>query len=373
MSAKFDLVVLSHLRWDFVYQRPQHLLSRCAQERRVIFVEEPVFGGDATRMDVSERPQGVTVLVPHIPDRLVENSEALTAELLRDTLNDLGIRESALWYYTAMAIGYSQYLEPVVTIYDAMDELSAFDGAHPELRSREQELFRRADLVFTGGRSLYESKRKQHHDVHCFPSSVDVAHFAQAKSVTELPADERDIPTPRIGFYGVVDERFDIKLLGEVAALRPEYHFVVIGPVVKIDPATLPQAANIHYLGGKSYAELPQHLAAWDVAMMPFAKNGSTRFISPTKTPEYLAAGRPLVSTSITDVVTPYGDMGLVSIADTAQDFATAIDGLLNVTDDQRKLKADEFLSTMSWDKTWREMADLITAKAEEKAVVATH
>ncbi|XHX81205.1 MAG: glycosyltransferase [Stenomitos frigidus ULC029] len=240
--------------------------------------------------------------------------------------------------------------------------LSAFKGAHPELQTRESHLFTLADLVFTGGRSLYEAKQHQHHSVHAFPSSIEAAHFAQARTAIVEPADQASIPHPRLGFYGVVDERMDLDLLNGIAEARPDWHLVIIGPVVKIDPATLPNHPNIHYLGGKSYQELPSYLAGWDVALLPFARNESTRFISPTKTPEYLAAGKPVVSTSIRDVVRPYGEEELVHIADTVPEFVAAIATALDQTqtNDAWLNRVDTFLSQNSWDLTWQAMNNLI-------------
>jgi UDP-galactopyranose mutase len=261
-----------------------------------------------------------------------------------------------------MALGFTSHLEPVATIYDCMDELSAFKNAPAELKNRETELFRRADHVFTGGQSLYESKRDQHRSVHAFPSSIDAAHFMRARIAKEEPADQRDIPHPRVGFFGVIDERMNLDLIREVAEKRPELQLVIIGPVVKISEDDLPRRQNIHYLGGKSYQELPAYLSGWDVAMLPFALNESTRFISPTKTPEYLAAGCPVVSTSIRDVVRPYGQNGLVHIADTADDFIKAIVTALSTDSPDRIKKVDEFLKAMSWDRTWSEMAALINS-----------
>lgn len=234
------------------------------------------------------------------------------------------INKYICWYYTPMAIAFTRHLQPQAVVYDCMDELYAFKGAPPALKKYEAELFRRADLVFTGGQSLYESKVNQHPNVYAFPSSVDVAHFAQARTLQEAPADQVNIPYPRLGFCGVIDEGIDIELLRGIADARPDWHLVIVSPVVKIDPASLPQRENIHYLGGKNYQQLPEYLAGWDLAMLPFARNKATRFISPTKTPEYLAAGKPVVSTSIGDVVRPDGELKLVRIADTVADFVSA-------------------------------------------------
>jgi len=372
-----DMVCLSHLRWDFVYQRPQHLLSRCAKQRRVFFVEEPIFGQGPSRLDVSQREDGVYVVVPHLPDGLTNevSVEAIQQAMLDRLFAEQNIREFVLWYYTPMALGWTRHLKPVATVYDCMDELSAFKNPPRALREREAELFRRADLIFTGGQSLYEAKRDQHENVYAFPSSIDRAHFAQARKITEDPADQANIPHPRMGFFGVVDERFDTALLDGLAEARPDWHFVIIGPVVKIDAADLPRRANIHYLGGKSYKDLPAYLAGWDVAALLFARNESTRFISPTKTPEYLAAGKPVVSTSIRDVVRPYGQLKLVRIADTVADFIVAAGeaGMDEQPDNTAWLaRVDEFLSKISWDRTWNEMAELIgEVAASRRATIA--
>jgi glycosyltransferase involved in cell wall biosynthesis len=221
---------------------------------------------------------------------------------------------------------------------------------------QERRLFELADVVFAGGKSLYESKRLQHANVHLFPSSIDGAHFARGRETLPDPADQQSIPSPRIGFYGVLDERLDTQLVKELAALRPDWHFVLLGPVVKVREEDLPRAANLHYLGSKSYADLPQYLANWEVAILPFARNASTRFISPTKTPEYLAAGKPVVSTPIQDVVQPYGEMGLVHIASTAEEFAEAIAVSLAPRDPAHSRRVDEFLAEMSWSKTFNGM-----------------
>jgi len=374
-----DLVCLSHLRWDFVYQRPQHLLSRCAKERRVFFIEEAVFGSDpASWLHVSQRESGVWVLVPRLPEGLSE--EAIVAAqqlLLNEFFAKQQIHQYILWYYTPMAIRFTRHLKPMVVVYDCMDELSLFkevDGintteASLAVKECEAELFKRADIVFTGGQSLYESKVSQHPNVYAFPSSIDRAHFAQARNFTGEPGDQADIPHPRLGFFGVIDERMDIDLLSGIAKARPDWHLVIIGPVVKIDPTILPRQENIHYLGSKSYQDLPAYIADWDVALLPFARNESTRFISPTKTPEYLAAGKPVVSTSIRDVVRPYGQLGLVQIADTVTEFVAAVEAAMNQNPDKSEwlYQVDAFLKQTSWDSTWARMIQLVESVMSDR------
>lgn len=361
-----DLICLSHLRWDFVWQRPQHLLSRCARERRVFFVEEPVYGDYVPHLSISARDCGVSVVQPHLPEGLdeIEIAAMQQALLIDELFMEHRVTDYVLWYYTPMALSFTRYLEPLARVYDCMDELSAFKFAPPGLKRLEAELLESADVVFTGGHSLYEAKRHLHSNIHPFPSSIEAIHFRQARHITTEPVDQKNIPHPRLGFFGVIDERMDLELLADVADARPDWHLVLVGPIVKIDPADLPKRNNIHYLGGKDYKELPDYLASWDIALLPFARNESTRFISPTKTPEYLAAGIPVISSSIRDVVRPYGQQGLVKIADTTTEFIQAAEFLMS---DQFNRKAwlrqvDEALAFNSWDRTWMRMLHLINS-----------
>src|SRR5215203_3791846 len=369
-AGKEDLVCFSHLRWDFVYQRPQHLLTRCATERRVFFIEEPVFGKGSMRLDMHEAEAGVHVVVPQLPDGLRSEIaiNAVMKEMTRQLFLDHDIKEYVFWYYTPMAVSFTDHFTPVASVYDCMDELSAFKGAHSDLPGLEKRLFRNVDLVFTGGQSLYEVKRNQHPAVYAFPSSIDASHFGKARTAVSDPEDQAYIPHPRLGFFGVVDERFDTELLDQVAAKRPDWNFIMIGPIVKIHSATLPNRPNIYYLGPKKYDELPDYLAGWDVALLLFARNESTRFISPTKTPEYLAAGKPVISTSIRDVVRPYGELKLVEITDTPDEFIQAAEKILaNSKRTEWLTKVDAFLENISWDKTWEQMSNLIDEVVERK------
>ncbi|HET6228613.1 MAG TPA: glycosyltransferase family 1 protein [Longimicrobiaceae bacterium] len=358
-----DLVCLSHLRWDFVFQRPQHLMGRFARERRVFFVEEPWFRDGPVHLDVIEAAPNLTRVIAHLPWSLWHDADRAQRELLDPFFAERGVERPVLWFYNPVAAGFMRHVQPSAVVYDCMDELSAFRNPHPSLLEREAELLRRADLVFTGGRSLYEAKRGRHPSVHLFPSSIDAAHFGRARETQQEPAAQADLPRPRLGFFGVVDERMDLDLLAAVADARPEWQIVIVGPVVKIEMADLPRRPNLHFTGGATYDELPAWIAGWDVALIPFALNESTRFISPTKTPEYLAAGRPVVSTPITDVVRPYGENGLVRIASTADEFIRSVEAALAETDDERAAwlrRVDAFLEGTSWDRTWAAMADKV-------------
>jgi UDP-galactopyranose mutase len=345
-------------------------MSRFARNRRVFFFEEASFEEAEPHVRQQTCPTtGVHVIRPVLP--VGSNGSKATAtlrHLLSETVRQNDISNYLTWYYTPMAMEFTGALDPSVVVYDCMDELSAFAGAPPSMLMNEEALFRTADLVFTGGASLFESKRKQHGNVHLFPSSVDKDHFAKARTGLADPADQQSIAKPRIGYAGVVDERMDLDLVRQVAAARPDWQFVFLGPVVKINPDSLPQAANIHWLGMKPYAELPAYFSGWEIGFLPFARNEATRFISPTKTPEYLSAGLHVISTPIRDVVSPYGQLGLVSIAQDADEFVAAAEKIFRESANvswQNAVK--DFLDQMSWDRTWSAMDQLIEGVLSSK------
>lgn len=358
------LICFSHLRWHFVFQRPQHLLMRAAQTYRVFFWEEPVEAdGPVASLDVTAPTGGVLIMVPHIP-RGMNQAERIAAQraLLDAMIAEHDIVDPLLWYYTPQAMTFAKHLTGQAVVYDCMDELSGFQDADPAHTVREQQLLARSDVVFTGGFSLYEAKRRQHHNVHPFPSGVDVQHFLPAREGLKEPDDQAHIPHPRLGFYGVMDERLDQALLAHLADARPDWQIVLVGPVVKIDQGSLTRRPNIHYLGIRTYQQLPAYVAGWDVALMPFALNEATRFISPTKTPEYLAAGRPVVSTAVADVVRQYGGSGAVLIADSPDQFVGAVQRALDLSKDRQSWmpEVDKLLATSSWDSVWHRMSLLV-------------
>jgi glycosyltransferase involved in cell wall biosynthesis len=359
------LLCLSHLRWDFVFQRPQHLLSRATASYEVVFLEEPVGAapGQPPRLETHLTAQGVLVATPVLSyDLTATEAEQAQRILLDELIEERATPPSVVWYYTPMALPFSRHLRPDVSVYDCMDELSLFSGAPPRLGALEQELIDRVDLVFTGGRSLYAAKRHRHPGTHLFPSSVDVGHFLPARERLAEPEDQVGLPRPRLGYFGVIDERVDLELVAGVAALRPDWQIVMVGPLAKLDPATLPQQPNLHWLGGKSYASLPAYLAGWDVGLMPFALNEATRFISPTKTPEYLAAGVPVVSTAVADVVHDWGEAGLVEIAADPASFIEAAERVMARSCAPWLAQVDQRLADLSWDHSWAGMQALIDA-----------
>ncbi len=358
------LVCHSHLRWDWVYQRPQHLLSRLARHGPVVVEEEPVFDDRPPGLDVLPVAPGVTVLRPHRRreqdfdlGRLVEDYVAMAR----------GGRPLVRWFYSAMFATYGDRLGGgQVVVYDCMDELASFAGAPAGLAEAEARLLERADVVFTGGRSLYESKRDRNPNVHCFPSAVEPEHFARALDPDlPLPADLAGLPRPVFGYYGAVDERLDYDLIAALADAPGIGSVVLVGPTIKVDPASLPRRPNLHYLGQKTYAELPSYLKGFDVCLMPWALNEATRTISPTKTLEYMAGGKPIVSTAVRDVVRDHGD--LVFVADDPSQFVALARTALDRFDPARAAAGRRRADEHGWDAVAAAMRTLIEERLEAR------
>lgn len=361
VNEKPLLLCFSHLRWDFVFQRPQQIMTRLADRYRILFWQEAIEGETVhlDRRDLADRD--VEIVTPILPR---DAGDADLRALLNSLLQETGI-PLVRWYYTPMMLGFSDHLDAPCTVYDCMDELANFRFAPPALMERERQLIETADLVFTGGYSLFDAKRERHPRVYPFPSSVDKAHFRQARDVASA-AGER----PKLGFFGVIDERMDLELVDAIAEARPGWDFTLIGPVVKIDPAALPQRDNLHFPGSCEYAHLPAAIGRWDVALMPFAMNDATRFISPTKTPEYLAAGKPVVSTPVRDVVRSYGRLEAVMTADGPTAFIEACEKALALAREPGKAwlaESDAQLALESWDSTVADMAAKIESFLEER------
>ncbi|MES2538217.1 MAG: NAD(P)-binding protein [Pseudomonadota bacterium] len=366
-----SIIVFSHLRWDFVWQRPQHLMSRLARYHPIVFVEEPVFDDQESRWEIASPLPNVFVYRPHTSVAMPgfhDDQLPQLRKLMRQLVGDFD--DHVVWFYTPMALPLLQELCPRLVVYDCMDELSAFRNAPKQLLARENAVLKVADIVFTGGPSLYRSKRERHPNVHCFASSVDVGHFVQALERANSHPAHRDIAGPRLGYYGVIDERFDAVLVAQLADAHPQWQIVLVGPIVKVDPASMPQRPNIHYLGQQPYNALPQFLAGWDVCLLPFAINEATRFISPTKTLEYMAAALPIVSTPIADVVSLFGSM--VYIAPDSAAFVDACEAALLESPAQRAqnvARMQEVLASTSWEKTVDQMHALLSGTRSARKV----
>lgn len=357
------LIVFSHLRWGFAYQRPQHLMTALAERVQVLFVEEPVHTPGMPRLECRTLSPTLQVLVPHTPlhglgfhdDQMPLLRRLLDAHLRLLDLSDIGV-----WFCTPMALPLAAQWQPRVLVYDCMDELAGLQSAPLLLRQREAALLKAADIVLTSGPSLYEAKRALHPNVHYLPSTVDAEHFAPEA----LPAADADaaavarlmqpIAQPRLGYFGLIDERIDFELIDALAAARPEWQLVMVGPVVRVDRRSVPRRPNIRWLGQQPYQRLPHLLASWDVALMPFALNDATRFVHPSKALEYLAGEKPVVATPLPDVVSLYGD--LVRIARDPREFADACAAALAETAWQRSERLVRAAATV-YRTSWKEHA----------------
>ena len=385
-SARVPLIVFSHLRWGFVFQRPQHLLTRLARDFDVFFVEEPVFDDGEPRIEARSRATGIEVLTPHTPvasPGFHDDQMPTLQRLLASFVADRQLREPLVWFYTPMALPLLADLEPRAIVYDCMDDLASFKFAPPELVQREASLMANADLVLTGGPSLYEARKDRHPNIHCLPSAVDSEHFSPTRldggdvDSEVAAALHRGMAHPRLGFFGVIDERLDLELVAGIADQRPEWSIVMVGPVVKIDPASLPQRPNLHWVGMQRYEALPHLLSHWDVCLLPFALNEATRFISPTKTLEYLAGGKPVVSTRIRDVEFLYAKA--VRFGADVHEFVEAVEATLAQSPSERarwRTEAQALVDGCTWNGTASIIGELlqehVAPRPVEEIVVAS-
>ncbi len=374
---KWPIIVHCHLRWDFVWQRPQQFLSRLSKNHRVLFVEGPfVDEGDFTPCfklhDVPDYPN-VTVLQSHFPSSRWHDGAWVDAErrrLLKEALAGPlqgQFAQPVQWFYDPMAVtSFSGYMNEIATVYDCMDQLSQFKFAPPELVSREKTLLLGADVVFAGGRKMWEDKRKTNSNSHFYGCGVDVGHFGKArKTTTEIPADLQELREkgPVLGFFGVVDERMDYELFAKLADSHSDWQIAIVGPFAKVNPDELPHRENLHYLGGRDYSQLPAYTKGFDVCLMPFARNAATEYINPTKALEYMATGKEIVSTDVPDVVSNFAEV--VKIASTHEEFLALCEKALAEPDKE----AIETGLRMAVGNTW----DAIVAKLEvhiEKALL---
>ena len=373
------ILCLAHLGWDYVWQRPQHLLSRLACRWPVAYLNEPGLCDQSEgepRLELVAEGDGLTAWQPVFPYRpaILDGWRDSYVATVWDLLERLGwarrlgerlqpTRPLILWFYTPTPVYLLDHVPHAVVVYDVMDDLASFKGAATDLRQREARLLARADLVFAGGRSLYEARRQRHANVHLFASGVDADHFARARdTATPVAAEVASLPRPVLGYYGVIDERLDLDLIASLAASRPEWSIALVGPVTKIAPDRLPHLPNLHYPGRQPYARLPEFLKGFDVCLMPFALNEATRFISPTKALEYMAAHKPVVSTPVPDVTANWSDAVRVA---SGECFAAAIEAAFAETTAERAARIarqQAHVERSGWDGISAAMASLIEA-----------
>ncbi|RYG63002.1 glycosyltransferase family 1 protein, partial [bacterium] len=317
-APSYPVIVHCHLRWDFVWQRPQQFLSRLSKKHRILFVEGPTLHDEEMEPCFTLTPApdfpNVTIMQTHFPASRFHDGAWVDAE--RRRLVDEAIKgplkgkfeRPVQWFYDPMAVeSHLGHHNAVATVYDCMDELSQFKFAPPVLIERERLLLAAADVVFAGGRKMWQSKSRHNPNAHFYGCGVDIAHFGKARlSSCEMPEDIRHLSGPILGYFGVVDERMDYDLIAKLSEANPAWNIAIIGPTAKVNPDDFPRAANIHWLGGRDYSELPSYTKAFDVALMPFALNEATEYINPTKALEYMATATPIISTPVPDVVSNF-------------------------------------------------------------------
>lgn len=356
--ARLSIIAHSHLRWDFVWQRPQQVLSRLAQHHPVLFVEDAVDGNGPARIELSQPLDNLVRAVPVVPGCSRDSVDATCASILPLLARELRshpllaprFATPVQWFYSPLtAPAFIGRFGALGAVYDCMDELANFRFAPPDIEARERFLLARCGVVFTGGYGLYESRSRQHANTHFHGCGVDVDHFGKARcEQTVVPAELAALAQPILGYFGVIDERLDYRLIERLADDLPHASIVMIGPVAKVDPATLPRRGNIHWLGQRAYADLPTLVKGFDVCLMPFAINAATRYINPTKTLEYMAAARPIVSTAIAEVIRNFTPV--VQVAGDADAFVRLVAKAARAPDPARIAAGIALAHAASWD-----------------------
>lgn len=323
LAQTAPIIALCHLSWDWVWQRPQQYLSRLSRTHRVLFVETYCSDVPATRVDlrIADNHPNVTICAMHLPASRWADGKFIDRErrraLQRTLAQELSGRfdDAILWFNDPMAVtAFAGHLDESLIVYDCMDELSQFKGAPPALLERERDLLEVADVVFCGGRKMRDRRLRHNSNCHFFGTGVDCRHFGSALSPrTAVAPAIAKLNGPVLGYFGVIDERIDYDLLATLADADPTWHIAMIGPVCKVDPAQFPQRPNLHWLGGQPYAQLPAFTKGFSVALMPFALNEATEYINPTKALEYMAAGRPVVSTALDEVKSNFSSVARIA------------------------------------------------------------
>jgi glycosyltransferase involved in cell wall biosynthesis len=372
------IIALCHLSWNWVWQRPQQFLSRLAKTHPILFVE--TYCSDTPtgfiRLHSPEGHPNVTVCETHLPASRWSDGRFIDRErrrLLRNTLaNELAGRfdDAILWFNDPMAVtAFAGYLDESLIVYDCMDELSQFKGAPPALIEREYELLEVADVVFCGGRKMRDKRVRINPNSHFYGTGVDCRHFGSARSPS-LAVDSAiaALRGPVLGYFGVVDERIDYELLAALADADPTWHVVMVGPTAKVDPAQFPRRSNLHFLGGRPYAQLPAITKGFSVCLMPFALNEATEYINPTKALEYMAAGRPVVSTALDEVKSNFKTVA--RIAGSHREFIAMCRREVDSPSQTRIERGLSLASENTWEaivaKMERHVADALSANSEK-------
>ncbi|MEO7699805.1 MAG: glycosyltransferase [Opitutus sp.] len=384
-SSSHPIIALCHLSWDWVWQRPQQFLSRLAKTHPVLFVETYCADVPSTvvRLRSPENCPNVTICEMHLPASRWSDGKFIDRErrraLRRALTNDLEGRfdDAILWFNDPMAVtAFAGHLDESLIVYDCMDELSQFKGAPPALIEREYDLLEVADVVFCGGRKMRDKRLPYNANSHFYGTGVDIAHFGSARSSALAVAPEiAELRGPVLGYFGVVDERIDYDLLAALADADPKWHVVMVGPTTKVDPATFPKRPNLHFIGGRAYAQLPTLTKGFSVCLMPFARNEATEYINPTKALEYMAAGRPVVSTALDEVKSNFS--GVARIARNHTEFIEMCQREVASPSRSRIERGLKLAQENTWDaivgKMERHVAEALTVRTENNLSEVTN
>lgn len=374
-STAYPIIVHCHLCWDWVWQRPQQFISRLSKRHRILFVEtigpDPQLATPFARFYTPENLPNITVLRLQFPSWRWEDGDYVDRtrrEMVQEFLKGPGrgqFDNPVQWFYDPMAVpAFHGQMNEILTVYDCMDELSKFKCAPPEIRTREASLLNEAEVVFTGGRKLWESKKLSNDNCHFYGCGVEVDHFARARAAeTRVPEDLANIPKPVLGYFGVVDERMDYDLVAKLADANPNWSIAIVGPVMKVDPNSLPKRPNLYWLGQRQYADLPGFCKGFNVCLMPFALNESTEFINPTKALEYMASGREIISTAVPDVISNFSQV--VKVGYSHDEFIALCRRAVEQPDTEAVERGLEMASQNTW--------EMIVSKLESHIEAALH
>lgn len=361
-SETCDLLVLAHSRWDLDHHRGHNIFSRYAQKRRVFYFEEPSFGQtEIPRLHIRDTFENVMVVTPHLPNPIKSNQiDSILRELIDELIFEEEIINFTLWLQTPRAFRYARDIDATTIIYECMEDYDNINNFSENLFQVEKELMENSDIIFVVSEALYQKKKFQHHNIHVFPNSADYFHFIQSRDFILDPYDQIHIPHPRIGFYGIIDQSIDLKLIDEIAQIREDLNFVFIGPLKDTKFSQLPTRKNIYYLEQKDYNLIPLYVAEWDCGLLPFCINEVTQYSSPHQTAELLMAGKPIVATHIPDISIRFGKKSLAKMASNAEDFSEKIDKAILESKEQKwKELIDNELKNETWDQVFKKMCDI--------------
>ncbi len=270
-----------------------------------------------------------------------------------------GIRKPISWFmipHVSLAAGR---LGERLSVYYCIDDYAASPDVDAEaVRNMDEELTRNADLVFVAAKTLLEPKRKLNDNTFVSPHGVDVEHFGRAQVPSlPIPSDVRDLPHPVVGFFGLIESRMDLELLGFLARSRPNWTFLMIGRVA-VAERELPSLPNLHFIGKRPYESLPAYGKHFDAAIIPYRQTQFNYHANPLKLREYLAMGKPVVAVS-TPEIDRYSDV--VDVVNSHEEFLSRLDAVFSGTDEPSDVaRRMNRVAGESWDSRLNEVFEIV-------------